>query len=55
MNDRQLEHPDISAIERNGYPQEPRVTPMFSGELTETVEMSDEELAEIMLRRYAKC
>ena len=51
MNDRQLEHPCITAIERDGYPQEPRVTPMFAGEITETVEVSDEELAEIMLRR----
>lgn len=54
MNDRQLEHSDITAIERNGYPQEPKVTPMFSGEIMETVEVSDEELAEIMLRRYVK-
>ena len=51
MNDRQLEHPDITAIERNGYPQEPKVTPMFCCEITETVEVSDEELAEIIQRR----
>ena len=55
MLDRNLQHPDITAIERNGYPQEPRVTPMFSGEIMETVEMSDEEMAEIMQRRHAKC
>ena len=54
MNDRQLEHPNITAIERNGYPQEPRVAPMFNGELMETVEVSDEEMAEIMLRRCEK-
>ena len=51
MNDRQLEHPDITAIERTGYPQEPKATPMFAGEITETVEISDEEMAEIMQRR----
>ena len=51
MNDRQLEHPNITAIERNGYPQEPSVKPMFAGEITETVEVSDEELAEIIQRR----
>ena len=55
MLDRDIQDPRITAIERNGYPQEPRVTPMFSGEITETVEVSDEELAEIMQRRYAKC
>ena len=47
MNDRQLEHPNITAIERNGYPQEPSVTPMFSGDLYETVEVSDEEYVEM--------
>ena len=51
MNDRQLEHPDITATERNGYPQEPKVTPMFSGEIMETIEVSDEEMAEIIQRR----
>ena len=47
MNDRQLEHPNITAIERNGYPQEPSVKPMFSGEIIETVEVSDEEYVEM--------
>ena len=55
MLDRDIQDSRITAIERNGYQQEPKVTPMFSGELTETVEVSDEELAEIMHRRCEKC
>ena len=55
MLDRDLQDSRITAIERNGYPQEPRATPMFSGDLYETVEVSDEEMAEIMQRRHAKC
>ena len=47
MLDRNLQDSRITAIERNGYPQEPRVAPMFSGELTETVEVSDEEYVEM--------
>ena len=55
MLDRDIQDSRITAIERDGYPQEPSVTPMFSGDLYETVELSDEEMAEIMQRRYAKC
>lgn len=55
MLDRDIQDSRITAIERDGYPQEPKITPMFCGEITEAVEVSDEELAEIMLRRYAKC
>ena len=47
MLDRDLQDPRITAIERNGYPQEPRVTPMFAGEIMETVEVSDEEYVEM--------
>ena len=55
MLDRDIQDSRITAIERNGYPQEQKVTPMFNGEIMETVEVSDEEMAEIMQRRYAKC
>jgi hypothetical protein len=54
MLDRDIQDSRITAIERDGYLQEPSVTPMFSGEITETVEVSDEEYVE-MKRRYAKC
>ena len=47
MLDRDIQDPRITDIERNGYPQEPRVTPMFCGEITETVEVSDEEYVEM--------
>jgi hypothetical protein len=55
MLDRDIQDSRITAIERDGYLQEPSVTPMFSGEIMETIEVSDEEMAEIMQRRYAKC
>ena len=47
MLDRDIQDSRITDIERDGYPQEPRVAPMFSGELTETVEVSDEEYVEM--------
>lgn len=47
MLDRDIQDHRITAIERDGYPQEPRVTPMFSGDLYETVEVSDEEYVEM--------
>ena len=55
MLDRDLQHSDISAIERTGSPLQPHIKPTFrADELIQVVEISDEEYAEIVINRNGK-
>ena len=55
MLDRDLQHSDISAIERTGSPLQPHIKPTFrADELIEVVEISDEEYINIVAARAEK-
>ena len=55
MLDRDLQHSDISAIERNGYPIQHIIKPTFQAdEVIQVVELSDEEYINIVLARAEK-